>query len=462
MARLGWFAVFLAFGMAVKAQDHPAPEEIRRLAGQAYVFAYPMVLTELTRRTALERPAIPGTRVNAFAHAPQFPSPAFRQIVRPNADTLYSTGWLDLSAAPVLVHVPDTGGRYYVLQLMDAWTETFAAPGKRTTGTGEGWFAITGPDWKGKLPERAQEIKAPTNNVWLLGRVQTNGVSDYGRVHEIQKGMVLMPLGQYPDGPQKALTAAPKPPAGPAVTPPDQAAALSPDDFFRLFVQLLQHNPPHPEDRPMMQNLARLGIEPGKYRPELLDEAGRKAFAEAVISTRDRLAAVGRTPVGKPRNGWTGFAGPSSKIGRYGTDYLSRAYVARIGLGANPPEDAVYLNCQVDREGKSLNGTNHYVIHFAATDIPPVKAFWSLTMYDTDGYFVVNPIERYAIGDRDALRKNPDGSLDLVLQQGEPEEGIANWLPAPRGDFALTLRLYWPEETVLNGKWIPPAVEKKP
>jgi len=192
----------------------PPPAEIRSLSQRAYLFAYPLVLMEFTRRHALEHATLGGgAQTNRFTHAPAFPTASFRQVIRPNADTLYSSAWLDLSKEPMLLEVPDTHGRYYLMQLMDAWTETFGSPGKRTTGTGQGWFAITGPGWKGTLPERAKRIESPTNMVWLLGRTQTNNASDYGNVREIQKGYRLMPLSMYPDG---ARASAPVPRAAQA------------------------------------------------------------------------------------------------------------------------------------------------------------------------------------------------------------------------------------------------------
>lgn len=196
----------LAFGQDPK----PSTAEIRAIAERAYVYAYPLVLMAATRDTALVR-----SPPNAFLHAPQFPDSRFRQVIRPNADTLYSSAWIDLSQEPLILRVPDTHDRYYLLQFMDAWTETFAIPGKRTTGTGEGLFAIVGPGWKGTLPARAQRIESPTNMVWLLGRTQTNGVADYPNVHEIQKGFVLMPLSLYPDGPRARQPYTPAVPSRP-------------------------------------------------------------------------------------------------------------------------------------------------------------------------------------------------------------------------------------------------------
>ena len=435
----------LAFA-GILCANQPAPPEIRAIAEEAYVFAYPLVVMDLTRQDALQ--AAP---TNFFLHAPAFPDDHFRGVIRPNADTLYSTAWLDLSKEPILLRVPDTHGRYYMMQILDAWTETVSVPGKRTTGTGEGWFAITGPRWEGKLPQGVRRIASPTNTVWLLGRTQTNTAADYPAVHAIQQQYLLMPLSRYPDGVKRPPAAA-SPPAR-RLPPPARAAAMSAAEFFRAFADLLAQNPPHAEDGPMMARLARIGIVPGRpFQPEALGEAGLQALAEGV-----RAAARELTPNGGKatvRNGWRELEG---RVGRYGSDYRSRAEIARAGLGANPPEDAVYIAAASDGAGSPLDGSHQYRLHFAKASLPPVRAFWSLTLYDQSGYFAANAIGRHAIGDRDALTFQPDGSLDLLIQ-AEPPPSTTNWLPAPAGRFDLMLRLYWPEEAVLAGRWTPPAV----
>ena len=446
-----------AFGQPAQQPPRSA-QEIRDIAENAYTFAYPLVLMEFTRRNAVEHPgSLAGGLTNQFTHAAAFPDSQFHQVIRPNADTLYSSSWLDLSKEPVLLRVPDTGGRYYLMHFLDAWTETFSVPGKRTTGTSEGWFAIVGPGWKGTLPSRVQRIDAPTNMVWLIGRTQTNNASDYENVHAIQKGYVLMPLSLYPDGP-RATNAQPPPGQAPAsVPPPKQVQQLSAVDFFRTFADLLAKNPPHADDSPMMAQLARIGIVPGaKFDPEKLGADGLKALDEGVRAASDRLAApIQRAPVAG-KNGWSGFGGV---VGRYGTNYTARAAVARVGLGALPPEDAVYVNCQQDVNGKPFDGSHRYSMHFSKDQLPPVRAFWSVTMYSDDGYFVANPIDRFAIGDRDPLKFNADGSLDLYIQHDAPRGGRdANWLPAPEGKFNLTFRLYWPRDEILSGRWTPPPV----
>jgi hypothetical protein len=295
--------------------------------------------------------------------------------------------------------------------------------------------------------------------VWLLGRTQTNGVSDYANVHAIQRGYVLMPLRLYPDGPKPAAPVAQRRPAPPSVTPPAQVERLTPTEFFEAFAQLLVKNPPHKGDEPLMAQLARIGIEPGKpFRAEALGPEVAKAVEEGAQSAANRLRAAEGT-AGRPgKTGWTGFG---VKVGRYGTDYTIRAFVARIGLGANAPEDAVYMNCSQDSEQHPLDGPNQYRIHFEKNQTPPVRAFWSVTMYSEDGYFIPNPVNRFAIGDRDPLKFNDDGSLDLYIQHDAPGGAKdSNWLPAPAAKFSLSLRMYWPKDEILGGKWIPPAVTK--
>ncbi len=433
---------------ALHAQTTSA--DLRSVAERAYIYAYPLVLVEETRA---------GQPLNEFTHVPQFPRPDTRKVVRPNADTLYSMAWLDLEKEPILIHVPDSVGRFYLLQFMDAWTETFADPGKRTTGTAEAWFAFVGPGWKGTLPDHVTRYDAPTNLVWLLGRTQTNGPSDYESVHAFQHGMRIMPLSAYPDGEQKLGSALAFGKSG-DLTPPDRVKAMTPVEFFTAFAEAMKANPPHPGDAAMVASLARIGIIPGQdFDPTRLTPDHLQAVNEG---GRDGSALVegfvAHSNQAKP--GWNTFI---KNVGRYGTDYVSRAITARLALGANPPEDAVYVSNFADSSGQPLNGSMRYRMHFDKGQLPPVLAFWSLTAYDKDGYFIANPLNRYAIGDRDRLKFNADGSLDLYIQGQDPElDRESNWLPAGDGPFNLTIRLYWPKEAILNGTWQPPALERLP
>ena len=440
----------LAILVAVALQDQSGLPELKDIAERAYVYAYPLVLLEATRA---------GQPVNQFIHVPQFPRPDTRKVIRPNADTLYSMAWIDVSSEPILIRVPDSGGRFYLLQFMDAWTETFADPGKRTTGTAEAWFAVVGPGWKGKLPGGVTRYDSPTNIVWLLGRTQTNGAADYDNVHAFQKGMRIMPLSGYPDAEQKLGSALAFGTSG-DVTPPERVKAMEPVEFFAEFCRAMKANPPHAGDAAMIRDLARIGIVPGedfdaaKLSPEQLQavKEGAQAAAARIEGIADRA--------NQNKSGWSTFI---RNVGRYGTDYISRAITARLAIGANPPEDAVYTSAFADSAGQALNGSMRYRMHFDKGQLPSVRAFWSLTAYDKDGYFIANAIHRYAIGDRDPLKFNPDGSLDLYIQAQIPgAERESNWLPSGDGPFNLTIRLYWPDEAILKGTWQPPAVERMP
>lgn len=459
--RLSFLCAALIAAHAAAAQgpaelQPPSADEVRHIAAKAYLFAYPLVLLDLTRRTTLARQAMLGVGVNQFVHQRTFPDERARLVIRPNADTFYSTAWLDLSAEPVMLHVPDTQGRYYVMQLLDAWTETVALPGKRTRGTAEGWFAIVGPGWRGTLPARVPRIDAPTNTAWLLGRTQVNGSSDYETVHAIQSGFTLMPLHRYPDGAA--------PPAGPPGSttlvspdpPPLQVSRMTAEQFFGAVASLLPQNPPHPQDSAMMQELKRIGIAPGQpFDLKSLGAEGRAALAEGAATAAATLQGVASQGAAAGPSGWSGF---STAVGRYGTHYDARANVARQGLGALPPEEAVYFSC-CQRAAAALSGAQPHTLHFAKEQLPPVRAFWSLTLYGEDGYLIANPIHRFAIGDRDALKFNADGSLDLYIQHEAPgADREGNWLPAPQGAFNLTMRLYWPREPVASGGWVPPAI----
>jgi hypothetical protein len=428
-----------------------AASEIRDIAERAYFYGYPLVLLETTRGTM---------PVNQFTHVPKFPRPDSRTIIRPNADTLYSTAWLDLSKEPILIHVPDSDGRFYLLQFMDAWTETFANPGKRTLGTAEVWFAVVGPNWKGELPNNVVRLDAPTNIVWLLGRTQTNGAADYTNVQAFQKGMRIMPLSTYPDGKQTVGSAL----AFGTVhggTPPDRVKALASPAFFAAFAAAMKQNRPHISDGAMVADLARIGIVPGQdFDISQFAEDQLHALNEGASAASARVERLLSLAAASTKPGWGAF---NRTVGRYGTDYFSRAATARLGLGANPPEDAIYINSTSDAAGDLLNGSMRYRMHFDKNELPPVRAFWSITAYDADGYFIPNAINRYAIGDRDALNFNPDGSLDLFIQAQDPgADHTHNWLPCGIGPFNLTIRLYWPEDPILKGNWHPPALERLP
>jgi hypothetical protein len=422
------------------------PEEARVIAGEGLVYGYPLVLMDLSMRLLTSLPSgAGGAGVNRLDHRRRFPDASFTDVVSPNADTLYSTAMLDLRGGPLLLAVP-ASDRYYLLPMLTAWTDVFAAPGTRTTGTGAHTWAVTGPGWSGELPDGAEEIRCPTGIGWLVGRTQTNGAADYEAVHRFQDSITLEPMAGT------AQVGDPAPPSS-TLPPPEVLDAMDATTFFSTLAALMVDAPPAPADAPLLERLARIGLAPGSYEPPAgLEHAIERGRTEA----RAALASVGQDR-DAGEGSWTIHRG----LGSYGTNYARRAYVALVGLGANLDADAVYPHTAVDAAGEPLDGAHRYRLHFPADALPPANAFWSLTMYDARQYFVDNPVDRFAIGDRDALLFADDGSLDLWLQHDDPgDERRANWLPAPEGAFNLVLRIYWPGEEVLDGRWMPPPVER--
>lgn len=434
-------------------------DEAQKLATEAYIYAYPLVTMDKTRQvmTNVTTPNDMHAPMGQFFNATKYPDASFKDVTAPNADTLYSAAWLDLSKEPYILHVPNEDGRYYMMPMLSGWTDVFASPGTRTSGTQESNFAITGPGWTGTLPANVKQIKSPTNMVWILGRTYSTGTPrDYETVYKLQKQYTLAPLSSYgksytPPKSQEDSSIDMKTPVR------DQVNAMEGKEYFKRFAELLKENPPSAEDKAMVQKLKKLGLEPGQnFDIDLLDENVANAIEQAPRKGLEIIVDHEKT-AGKKINGWN----YSLQTGRYGTDYLQRAFVAYFGLGANLPQDAIYPFAQQDLQGDILNGKNKYVIHFGKEDLPPVKGFWSITMYNDQLFFTANPLNRYAISPRDNLKFNEDGSLDIYIQNEKPsEEKVANWLPAPKDDFKLILRLYWPDESILDGSWTPPAIRK--
>jgi hypothetical protein len=433
------------------------PEEARTIGLEAYIYFYPIVTMDVTRKqlTNVERTEGVHAPMNTFANVPAYPTADMRAVVRPNFDTLYSSAWLDLTKEPVIISAPDTGGRYYLLPMLDMWTDVFASPGWRTTGTQAGNFLIAPASWQGALPADVRRINAPTPYVWVIGRTRTDGPSDYEAVHRIQAGYRITPLSQW----DKTV----EPPAAsvdPAVdmkTPPKmQVDTMPADKYFAYGAELLKLHPPHITDEPIIARMRRIGIEPGQgFDFARLDAAAQKVLA-GVPQEAQKLMKWKVPSLARVANFWSMN---TDTMGVYGNYYLKRAIVAQYGLGANLPEDAIYPLCLGDAEGKPLVGCEKYTIHFEKASLPPVGAFWSVTLYDMEGFQVANALNRFAVSSWMPFKYNADGSLDLYVQNASPgTEDEANWLPAPKGPFNLTMRLYAPKTEALTGKWNPPPV----
>jgi hypothetical protein len=420
------FVLIALCGGRVAAQQGAAlsANEATEIATDAYIYGYSLVTMEYTRRVMTNVAKPEGTRapMGQLVRLRTYPTAAFRDVTAPNADTLYTSEWIEVSKEPWVLSIPNAHGRYYLFPMLDAWTDVFQVPGKRTTGTGPQTYAITGPNWSGTLPAGVKQYKSPTDMVWILGRIYCSGTpADYKAVHEMQNKISLVPLSSY----GKPYT----PPPG-SVDPSidmktavrDQVNALDAAAYFNLMARLMKDNPPTSEDAPMLARIAKIGIVPGqpfdltKLSPEAqqaLDAVPKAAVAKIMGYFKD---------AGKFENGWV-FP---TKTGIYGTDYLDRALITVFGLGANRPQDAVYPTSEVDAEGKSYSGSNNYVMHFDKGQMPPVNGFWSITMYDAAYFFVANPLNRYTLSARNKLKKNPRrlGGPPLSARESGQGQGI--------------------------------------
>ncbi|MEO8751214.1 MAG: DUF1254 domain-containing protein [Casimicrobiaceae bacterium] len=435
----------------------PAPDvnaETKQLAGELYVYAYPLVLTDVTRQAnAANAPP------NTFAHRRTVADATTADGANPNADFLYSQAWLDLAQGPVILSVPDTKGRYYLIALLDAWSNVATSIGKRTTGTEKREFAIVGPRWKGTLPADVTEIKSPTDMAWLFARVPVNGKGDRAAAAKVQEQLKVTPLAQRTKGGAKGAGAGPRSPADAKADPREQVARMSAAAFFTRFAALLAGNPPARDDAPMLAKIKKLGIVAGQPFA-VTDPAVAASIDQGMQLARDAMVAGTKGNGGADiRNGWV----IDRALGRWGTDYGRRAVAAMNGLGVNAPEDAIAMAARFDAGGHRFDGANNYVLHFDKDASPPADAFWSLSLYDDNKRFVANPQNRNSIASVDGVKANADGSVDLYIQNADPgKDKEANWLPAPKGPFNLILRVYWPKQEVVDGHWIAPGARRAP
>ncbi len=456
------FAVLVVLGSSsgLAAAEATKSHEAEAIATEAYIYLYPLVLMDTTRKqmTNVEAPDGLSAPMNTFAHARTYPDPNFRSVVRPNFDTLYSSLWMDLTMEPMILSLPDSEGRYYLMPALDMWTDVNAVPGLRTTGTKAGNFVYVPPGWEGKLPKGVTRIDAPTPYMWIIGRTKTDGPKDYEAVHKFQDGLKFTPLSQW----SKEW----KPPASKldgAVdmkTPPmKKVGNMSGKEFFEYAAELMKLHPPHITDYSQVWRLNRIGIVPGEdFDFDSQDPIVQQALNKAPAVGLKVINAI-VPKIAKVVNGWQMN---TDTMGVYGDYYLKRAAVANIGLGANQVEDAVYPLLITDADGNSDIGGKNYVLHFDKDELPPVDAFWSVTLYDKDGFPVANTLNRQNLSSWMPLKNNADGSLNLYFQADSPgTDKEANWLPAPKeGAWNLAMRLYAPKPSVLDGTWDPPALKQ--
>ena len=410
------------------------------LEKKAYIWGYPIVVMERSRDLFTKEG---GTPINTFKRFDNLVTPEFTEVVTPNVDTLYSIAWLDLDK-PLILSVPDTADRYYVIQFLDAYTNAFKNIGKRTTGTKAGTYLIVPPGWDGEVPENMTVIQAPTTMLWLITRVLVKDEADVPQARKILNAITLKPL----DGStEKRFSSVP------AGAPQDIAKAGI--GFFDELSAALSRNTIFESEQALIESFKAIGVGPGMTpSKDITDEKQRKNLTQAIVDAEKdmdkKIANFGETY----NTSWV----VNFDLGRYGTDYLLRAAIGKQGFGANIPEESVYSLAYVDVDGNPLSGANNYVIHFS--EMPPVDAFWSLTMYDgTTKLLVPNESKRYSISDRSEVKYNDDGSLDISVQHDKPEDAT-NWLPAPKGGFYLALRMYMPTKAILDGTYEYPVIKK--
>jgi hypothetical protein len=426
---------------------------------QAYIYGFPLVVMDLTRESMTAAP-VPGefnAPVNRFAVMSRFPDASFREIPRTGLDSLFATAWADLGAEPLVLSVPDTGGRYYVIALFDCWSNVFASIGPRTTGTGAASFLVAGPGWHGSPPAGIAKVyRSPTRWVWVNAQMRADGPTEAGVATALQKQYRLTPLSAW--GTAHAPPAEPAPPekSGSGGRPLEQVRAMDAQAFFGRLAGLMKENPPAPADAPMVGKLEGLGIVPGEpFDIARIAPSKAKALRRAMgaIALLDKGVQKLET-----KNGWIVIP---QNFADYGTDYLTRAGIALIGLGGIWPTDILYPTAFLDGDDRPLDGANRYVLHLEKDQIPPTRIMWSVSMYDPQGFYVPNPIGRYNLAAWMPLKHNADGSLDIFIQAQSPgPDRESNWLPAPPGGpYNLVTRIFWPEKSALDGTWRMPGVK---
>ena len=445
---------------SIARADVANQDTVLSAAVDAYIYGYPLAIMDMTRRQLTNVATAGPTRapMGQLRRLRSYPAVDDHSVPAPNADTLYTDAWLDVSKEPMVLTIPDMDDRYFMMPMLSGWTNVFQAPGTRTTGQRPQTYVITGPGWSGALPAGVTEYKSPTGIVWLLGRIYCTGTpEDYAKVHALQDQISLVPLSQY-GKPYTPPPASVDPAVDMKTLPREQVNAMSVNDYFSYLAELMKTNPPLPQDAPMIARMASIGLTPGRdFDPSKLSPFDRAAVdAVPKLALQRMLERFKNQPT---INGWIYF-GPS--VANWGTDYVLRALCNMLGPGWNLPADAVYPASEKGPDGKDYDGNNKYVIHFEKGQMPPVNGFWSLTMYDADRFFVPNALNRYTLSQRDNLVANADGSVDIYLQADSPgKDKEANWLPAPKAKFSVMLRLYWPKDgpvSILDGTWKPPPV----
>jgi hypothetical protein len=445
---------------SARAQTGVSPAEARAIAKEAYVYGFPIVDNYRIQHTYWVDRTNPEYKgpFNQIWNSAKLFTPADKAIQTPNSDTLYSFMGADLRSEPLVLTVPAMEKeRYFSVQLIDYYTFNFDYIGTRTSGNGGGSFLLAGPGWKGETPKGVAKVfRSETELAFPTYRTQLFNPGDIDNVRKVQAGYKVQPLS--------AFVGQPAPKAAPAI---DFIKPLTPEqerkspEFFNTLNFVLQFCPTVPSETALMARFARIGVGAGK------------TFDASKLSPELKTAVEQGTA-----DAWADFAGVKKQFEEgkvssgdvFGTreylknNYLYRMAAAVLGIYGNSKQEALYPTYYVDATKQKLDGANRYTLRFAPGQLPPVNAFWSLTMYDEpQSLLVANPINRYLINSPmlPELKRDADGGLTLIIQNESPgKDKEANWLPAPKGPFSMIMRLYWPKEEVVDGKWMQPPLQR--
>lgn len=454
---LAFFAAMLLspLGAGAQAQAPLAPAEARLIAEEAYVFGMAIVEHYKALWAYGVEPKSPKYfGMNRIGHESRLYGPKDTAVVSANNDTIYTSGWMDLRAEPMILQVPAVTGRYYSFMLVDVVTDNFAYVGSRATGTQPGTYALTGPGWKGQLPKGVSRIPSPSWLVFAIGRTGVNGDADMPALRKVQAGYKLVPLSTF--------MGKPAPPEAPKIDFPPFVDAKTADAaaFIRYLNFMMQFQAFPAVEQPLLERLARIGIGPGReFKPDAFSPEVMKALDEGINAGRDKVRAKADN-LGSQVNGWNISPGND---GEFGQDYMTRSAAAWKYIYVNSAVEAMYPTAGVDGSGKPLDGSSaRYVLKFPPGALPPVNYFWSLTLYDAKTQVPIeNVAARYSIGDRTpGIVKGKDGSLTITIQADKPATNAANWLPAPKAPFYVILRTYGPKPAMLDGSWKVPPITR--
>ena len=444
-----------------KKAEEKVKEEAAYLVGmEEYVYGYPLVMMDVTREvtTAATTSGEYSAPINQFARIRTYVSPDYKNVVRISVNSLWSFGFVDLDVEPAIVSLPDMDGRYIVMQAVNMWTDDFGTAGTRTNGGKAANYIIVGPKWNGTAPKDVDQLwKCSTRYAWVLVQMAAASPADFPAVHVKQDQLKITPLSSWgrPYTPPSNVPVNPN--ADLTATPFDQVRLMTGATFFARLAKILPDNPPYSSDDKMIERLKKLGVEAGKpFDPTKLDPGILKGINEAPAEVNKKFV-TGPYEMNAV-NGWINML----NLGAYGKDYSTRAFIANVGLGALPKEDAVYPSAFVDSTGTALDGDHKYVMHFPKDRLPPSAVnVWSISPY-RDNFYVRNVLNRYGILSSMPLKYNGDGSLDVYLQKDSPgKDKESNWLPVPpSGSYNVTVRVYRPKQSIIDGTYhLPPLTE---